>query len=36
MVKNYNAIIRTLLSCLPETDQKQAEDEVLDYLKRRV
>ena len=33
MIKNYNAIIRTLLTCLPETDQKQTEDEVMQFLK---
>ena len=35
MVKNYNAVIRTLLSCLPETEQKAAEDEMMAFLKNR-
>lgn len=35
MVKNYNAVIRTLLSCLPESEQKGAEDEMLAFLKSR-
>lgn len=35
MVKNYNAVIRTLLSCLPESEQKDAEDEMLTFLKKR-
>ena len=35
MVKNYTAVIRTLLSCLPETEQKAAEDEMMAFLKNR-
>ena len=35
MIKNYNAVIRTLLSCLPESEQKDAEDEMLAFLKKR-
>lgn len=35
MVKNYNAVIRTLLSCLPESEQKAAEDEMMTFLKNR-
>lgn len=35
MIKNYNSIIRTLLSCLPEGEQKQAEDEISQFLKNR-
>lgn len=35
MVKNYNAVIRTLLGCLPESEQKDAEDEMLSFLKER-
>ena len=35
MVKNYNAVIRTLLGCLPESEQKGAEDEMLAFLKSR-
>lgn len=33
MIKNYNAVIRTLLSCLPETAQPKAEDELAEFLK---
>lgn len=35
MVKNYNAVIHTLLSCLPENEQKGAEDEMMAFLKSR-
>lgn len=35
MIKNYNAVIRTLLTCLPESEQKDAEDEMLAFLKKR-
>lgn len=33
MIKNYNAVIRTLLSCLPESAQPKAEDELAEFLK---
>lgn len=35
MVKNYNAVVRTLLSCLPENVQPQAEDAFDQFLRER-
>jgi hypothetical protein len=32
MIKNYNAVIRTLLTCLPEDKQKDAADQLDDFL----
>lgn len=33
MIKNYTGVIRTLLSCLPETEQPQAEDALDQFLR---
>lgn len=35
MIKNYNAVVRTLLSCLPENAQPQAEDAFDQFLRER-
>lgn len=35
MVKNYNSIIRTLLDCLPKSEQKAAEDELSEFIRAR-
>lgn len=35
MVKNYNAVVRTLLTCLPENMQPQVEDELMAFVKGR-
>ncbi len=35
LMKNYNAIIRTLLACLPENAQPQAEDQLDLFLRNR-
>ena len=35
MVKNYTQVIRTLLSCLPEEQQKPAEDDLADFLRKK-
>ena len=32
MIKNYNAVIRTLLTCLPEDKQKDVADKLDDFL----
>lgn len=36
MIKNYTGVIRTLLSCLPEAEQPEAEDELGQFLKSRL
>lgn len=33
LIKNYNSVVRTLLSCLPENAPPQAEDALMDFLK---
>lgn len=33
LIKNYTGVIRTLLSCLPETEQPQAEDALDQFLR---
>lgn len=33
MIKNYTNVIRTLLSCLPETEQPEAEDALDEFLR---
>lgn len=35
MIKNYTGVIRTLLSCLPETEQPAAEDALDEFLRNR-
>lgn len=35
MMKNYNTVIRTLLACLPENAQPQAEDQLDLFLRDR-
>lgn len=35
LIKNYTNVIRTLLSCLPETEQPQAEDALDTFLRER-
>lgn len=35
LIKNYTGVIRTLLSCLPETEQPQAEDALDEFLRNR-
>lgn len=36
MIKNYTGVIRTLLSCLPESAQPAAEDELGEFLRSRM
>lgn len=35
VVKNYNSIVRTLLSLLPESERKDADDGLNDFLHKR-
>lgn len=35
MIRDYNAVIKTLLSCLPEDVQPQAEDALDEFLRKR-
>ena len=35
MVKNYTQVIRTLLSCLPEDQQRPAEDDLAVFLRKK-